>query len=147
MGCEDGFTPQGLTEFDSHAAYEEDHQAAMDEAAQWAIEHEKLKARSKYLPADTIGSILKRPTSPITAYIKDFLYAGAITVFAEEPKAGKTTFTLRALGALTRGDEFLGEKLSPTVTLHATEQTEVSFASQAEKVPSLHENEKFRVIL
>ena len=116
-------------------------------ATDWEHEHEKLKERSKYLPADTVGAILKRPKAPRQAYIKDFLYAGAVTFLAANPKEGKTTFSLHALGALTRGQEFLGEKLIPTVVLYATEQTETSFTTQAAKVADLVENQNFRVIL
>jgi hypothetical protein len=126
---------------------QEDLEYAQQEAMAWEIEHETIKERSKNLPADTIGAILKRPKAPRQAYIKDFLYAGAVTFLAAEPKSGKTTFSLHALGALTRGKEFLGESLIPTIVLYATEQTEISYTTQAEKVSDLIENQNFRVIL
>jgi hypothetical protein len=136
-------SPVLTTEEQTEDALRHAEQAATD----WEHEHEKLKERSKYLPADTIGAILKRPKAPRQAYIKDFLYAGAVTFLAAEPKSGKTTFSLHALGALTRGQEFLSEKLIPTVVLYATEQTETSFTTQAAKVADLLDNQNFRVIL
>jgi hypothetical protein len=130
-----------LAEYESETGLMEDAQEA------FLREHEIAVRRSEYLPADSLRNLFLRPVAPITCYIPKIVFAGAITILAGDPKAGKTTFLLHALGALTAGRPFLNNPLQPTTILYASEQSEVSFRQQAEKLPFLKESDRFRVLL
>jgi RecA-family ATPase len=137
---------QEYEESQAKAALEAADKAA-EELENWEAEHERLKQRSPYLPADSLKNLFARPKPLVKHYIPDLIFAGSITILAGDPKAGKTTFLLHALGALTQGKDFLGNKLDRHTVLYASEQTEYPFRDQAEKVPTLYDNEQFRVIL
>jgi RecA-family ATPase len=104
--------------------------------------------RAPYYPADTMVGLFARPSPPIKEYIPKLIYAGAMSIIAGDPKAGKTTLLLHALNALASGKDFLwGKTHHPTVILYATEQNEVSFKEQAAQVPGLDQSTNFRAVL
>lgn len=120
-------------------------QAEYDASARDAWETE---LRAPYFPADTMVGLFSRPSPPIKEYIPKLIYAGAMTIIAGDPKAGKTTLLLHALNALASGKDFLwGKTQHPTVILYATEQSEVSFKEQAAQVPGLKDQMNFRTLL
>jgi hypothetical protein len=125
----------------------EDFDSCNEAQEAFRVEHEIAVRRSEYLPADSLRNLFLRPFAPITCYIPKIVYAGAVTIVAADPKAGKTTFLLHALGALSVGKQFLNDQLSPVTVLYASEQSEVSFRKQAEKLSHLKESDNFRVLL
>ena len=58
----------------------------------------------------TAAELWNRDNNPPTAYCPHFAFAEAVTIVAGDPKAGKTTLLLHLLGAVTTGDQFLGEQ-------------------------------------
>jgi AAA domain len=73
---------------------------------------------------------LKRPVTPVSAYVENLLYAGCISGLVADAKAGKTTLMWGAIRAILRGEKFLGKPTKMGRILYVGEQGEVSFRHQ-----------------
>lgn len=100
-----------------------------------------------WTPAIRMSDFGLRPVNPVQAYVDKFAYAGAVTLLAGAPKAGKSTLLFHMMNAAAGGEDFLDQPTAQANVLYATEQSEASFRAQAMRVPGLFENPKAFVVL
>lgn len=98
-------------------------------------------------PAISALELFQRPLPKLTSYVDNFIYAGSLNLVAGEPKAGKSTLLLHQVNAIARGERFLGIATTKSKVLYVTEQNELSFRCEAEKVDGFSTNPDVFVLL
>jgi RecA-family ATPase len=109
-----------------------------------ALEQDRIEALTKNtITASDLWSLPKRE---IQSYIPNLAIAGGLTILCGDPKAGKTTFMLWALGALAQSKSFLDEETHAEKVLYATEQSSHIFKEQLTKIPAHKGNKTLNII-
>lgn len=117
---------------------------AMEAEMYEALEQDRIEALTKNtITASDLWSLPKRE---IQSYIPNLAIAGGLTILCGDPKAGKTTFMLWALGALAQSKNFLDEETHAEKVLYATEQSSHIFKEQLTKVPAHKGNKTLNII-
>lgn len=103
-------------------------------------------------PARRAKAFFEEPSSPVQAYVPGFVYAGAINALVGAAKVGKSTLTWSMLDCAMRGTDFLTEPCVSSTVLYASEQSNISFRSQMDRLPKdlskrIENNEKFFLLL
>jgi hypothetical protein len=118
--------------------YEADYEA-------WVRDEQPV--RKDIAPIILMSDLFKRPKMPVTAYVPDFIYAGAINGVFATPKTGKSTLIWYLLNAISRGGKVFGRQATLGNVLYVSEQNEACFREQAEDVPGLSTNGKIGILL
>ncbi len=109
-----------------------------------ALEQDRIDALTKN--TITASGLWSLPKREIQSYIPNLAIAGGLGISCGDPKAGKTTFMLWALGALAQSKNFLDEETHAEEVLYVTEQSSHIFKEQLTKVPAHKGNKTPNII-
>ncbi len=124
--------------------------AGQTQEAEDRAEHAAELARIEALKKNTItiGDLLELPESNTKAYVPQLAVPGCVSMLSGDPKAGKSTLALWALGAMTHGQQFLGEDTHKVRVLYAIELSTPVLKQQLKQypIPSLVGNKEIEII-
>jgi hypothetical protein len=117
--------------------------------AEFEVQSERMRVFSSENPNFPLvyaSEMFKVPRVAPEPILENIIYPGALTIFAGDPKAGKSTFLFHALQAMKHREKCCGLNTKALNVVYASEQTDNSLFSQISEFKGMKTNSSLAFI-